>query len=115
MAFPRFARLLLKLAINSESLTILTNLLQYLDTNKLYGESLMQILPTETLVWVNPKDFNLYNYSCNRALGGFPSRADFDYPDDLPKLHNNFPLAGEKNKIDWRNVVVISIVNQRRW
>ena len=36
----------------------------YLDANDLYGHSMMQLLPTE-IFWVNPKDFNLDNYSDN--------------------------------------------------
>ena len=37
----------------------------YLDTNNLYGHSMMKFLPTEILEWSNPKDFNLDNYSNN--------------------------------------------------
>ena len=35
----------------------------YLDSNDLYRHFMMQFLPTEMLDWVNPKDFNLDNYS----------------------------------------------------
>ena len=37
----------------------LTSYLMYLDTNNLYGHSMIQLLPTEILDWVNPKAFNL--------------------------------------------------------
>ena len=36
-----------------------TSYIIYLDPNVLYGHSMIQILPTEILDWVNPKDFNL--------------------------------------------------------
>ena len=35
-----------------------------LDTNNLYGHSMMQLLPTGILGWVDPQDFSLDNY-CN--------------------------------------------------
>ena len=41
----------------------------YLDANNLYGHSMMQLLSTEILDWVNPKDFNLDNYSNNSPIG----------------------------------------------
>ena len=41
----------------------------YLNANNLYGHSVMQLLPTEILDWVNPpKDFNLHNYSNNSPI-----------------------------------------------
>ena len=42
-----------------------TSYIIYLDANDLYGHSMMQLLPIEILDWVNPKDFNLDNYSNN--------------------------------------------------
>ena len=37
----------------------LTSYIIYLDVNHFYGHSMMQLLPTEILDWVNPKDFNI--------------------------------------------------------
>ena len=42
-----------------------TSYVTYLDTNNLYGHSMMKFLPTEILDWGNPNDFNLDNYSNN--------------------------------------------------
>ena len=41
----------------------------YLDANNLYGHSMMQFLPTDILDRVNPKDFNLDNYSDKGPIG----------------------------------------------
>ena len=32
---------------------------------------MLQLFPTEILGWVNPKDFNLDNYSSNSPIGCF--------------------------------------------
>ena len=43
----------------------------YLHTNKFYGLSLMQLLPTEILDWVDPKNFSLDSYSNDSRIGFF--------------------------------------------
>ena len=43
-----------------------------LDANNLYGHTMMQILPTEILDWVNPKDFNLDRYSNDSPISYLP-------------------------------------------
>ena len=48
-----------------------TSCVIYLDDNNLYGHSMLQLFPTEILGWVNPKDFNLDNYSSNSPIGCF--------------------------------------------
>ena len=58
---------------------------------------MMQLLSTEILDWVDPKDFSLHNYS-NNGLIGFFLKVDLDYPDGLHDLHSDYPLAGEKQK-----------------
>ena len=67
----------------------------YLDVNTLYAHSKIQLLPIEILYWVDPKGFNLENYSDNGSEGCF-LEVDFDYSDKLYYLHNDFPLAPEK-------------------
>ena len=43
----------------------------YLDGNNSHGHSIMQILPTEILAWVNSKDFNLDHYSNGSLIDSF--------------------------------------------
>ena len=59
---------------------------------------MMQLLPTETLDWVSPKNFNLDNHSNEIPIDSFLD-VDLDYPDELNYLHNDYPLAGEKIKV----------------
>ena len=59
-----------------------TSYIIYLDADKSYGHIMMQLLPTEILDWVNPKDFNLdnfYSYSPTACV----LEAGFDYPNEL--------------------------------
>ena len=58
----------------------------------------MQLLPTKILYWVNPKDFNLDNYSNDSPISCF-LEVDLDYPDELYDLHNDYPLASKKIKV----------------
>ena len=65
----------------------------YLDANNLYGHC-----TTEIRDLVNPKYFNLDNYSNDSPINSF-LEIDFDYPDELHNLHNDYPSAGEKIKV----------------
>ena len=66
-----------------------------LDANKLYGIFMMQLLPTEMLDWVNPKDLNLHNYSNDSQIGYF-LEVDLNYSKELHDLDNDYHLASEK-------------------
>ena len=48
-----------------------TSYIKYLDVNNSHGHSIMQLLPTEILAWVNPKDFSLNYYSDGSPIGSF--------------------------------------------
>ena len=63
-----------------------TSYIVYLNANDLYGHSMMQLLPTKILDWVNPKDFSLHNYSSNSPIGS-SIEFDLDYPDEFHDLH----------------------------
>ena len=58
---------------------------------------MMQPLPTEILDWVNPKIFNLENYSEDSLIGCF-LEVDIGYPDELHDLHDH-SLAAVKMKV----------------
>ena len=48
-----------------------TSYIVYLDANNIFGHSKIQLLPTEIFDWVNPKDFNLDNYSNDSRISHF--------------------------------------------
>ena len=41
----------------------------YFTAHNLYGHPMIQLLPTEILDWVNPKDFNINNYYNDIPIG----------------------------------------------
>ena len=49
----------------------LTLYIVYLDANNLYGHSMTQLIPTEILDWVDPKDFSLDGYSNDSPIEFF--------------------------------------------
>ena len=64
--------------------------LAYLDSNNLYGWAMMQPLPVGDFHWMNDEELkNWKDYPCILEV-------DLDYPKELHKTHNDFPLAPER-------------------
>ena len=68
----------------------------YLDANNLYGWAMSQKLQTGDFRWIpSPEYINLDSYDENSAKG-LILEVDLEYPPELHRLHNNYPLAPEK-------------------
>ena len=68
--------------------------IQYLDANNLYGYAMSKPLPTHGFKWMEKSELeNWKNISCILEV-------DLEYPDELHNLHNEYPLAPEKLKIN---------------
>ena len=68
----------------------------YLDANNLYGWAMIQKLPTGDFRWIpSPEYINLDSYDENSAKG-LILEVDLEYPPELHRLHNDYPLAPEK-------------------
>ena len=74
-----------------------------MDTNNLYGHSMMQLPATEILDWVHPKDFYLENYSKNNLLDTL-IEIDLNYLDEMFDLHSDYTLVGENIGVTEKNV-----------
>lgn len=83
----------------------------YLDADKSYGHFMMQLLPTEILDWVNPKDCNLDNFYSYSSIACV-LETGFDYPNELHGLYNI--CSWSKKKSNKRNIVCLSITNHRQ-
>ena len=57
-----------------------------------------RFFPTSRFKWINPKDFEINQYNKN-SWKGYVLEADFEYPKELRKLHNNYPLVPDKVEI----------------
>ena len=68
--------------------------IQYLDANNLYGYAMSKPLPTHGFKWMEKSEFeNWKNIPCILEV-------DLEYPHGLHDLHNEYPLAPEKLKIN---------------
>ena len=75
--------------------------IQYLDANNLYGWAMSQKLPTHGFKWM--KDLTVEKVHDlllkKRESRGYIFEVDLEYPKDLWKLHNDYPLAPELLKV----------------
>ena len=54
-----------------------------------------QCLTFFRLKWIDTKEFHLNKYSSNNSKGCV-LKVDLEYPKELRKLHNDYPLAPDK-------------------
>ena len=73
--------------------------INYLDANDLYGYPVSKFLPTNKFKWIDPKEFDFNKYTSNRWKGCV-LEVDFENPKELCELHNDYPLAPDKLKIE---------------
>ena len=57
-----------------------------------------KFLPTSGLKWIDPKEFDLNEYTSNSSKVCV-LKVDLEYPKELHELHNDYPLAPDKMKI----------------
>ena len=82
--------------------------IQYLDANNLYGWAMSQSLPTHGFKWMpnltKEKVMDILEKTnssmSNSTKKGFIFEVDLEYPQELWKSHNDYPLAPEKMKVN---------------
>ena len=89
--------------------------IMYLDANNLYGWAMSQYLPTSGFRWFTEKEINSTDLSKYKedSEKGVISEVDLEYPEELHDLHNDYPLASEKNESNKRDVILILRINKR--
>ena len=73
----------------------------YLHANNLYGYAMSQYLPTGNFKWLSEKQIeklHLAKYT-NGSNKGIIIEVDLEYNEKLHDLHNDYPLAPEKIKV----------------
>ena len=82
---------------NKETIYIL-----YFDTNNLYGWSMTQYLLYGGFKWMTEEEFNNFDFNSieENSLNGYILEVDLEYPSELHDLHNDYPLAPEKRKVN---------------
>ena len=74
----------------------------HLDANNLHGYAMSQCLPTGGFKWMSRKKMekiNLASCTADREKGMI-IEVDLEYPRELHELHNDYPVAAEKLKIN---------------
>ncbi len=74
----------------------------YLDVNNLYGFALSDYLPHSNFCWVDRLNYENIDWTKleDDSEMGYFIECDLEYPSYLHEIHNDFPLAVEKSKID---------------
>ena len=65
--------------------------ISYLDGNNFYGWAMSTPLPTSAFVWMSDDDWK--HVSCFLEV-------DLEYPEQLHNIHNDYPLAPERVKLE---------------
>ena len=76
--------------------------IMYLDANNLYGWAMSQYLPTAGFKWLKQNkidNLDLKKYDKENKKG-IILEVDLEYPEKLHDLHNDYPLAAEKIKVE---------------
>ena len=73
-----------------------------LDANNLYGWAMSQCLPTGQFKWLTKEQMKKTNlaYFLEDDDEGIILEVDLEYPEELHDLHNDYPLAPEKIKVN---------------
>ena len=74
-----------------------TSYIMYLDANNLYGQAMVQSLPTGAFGWADIDEDFIRNYEDGEH--GYFVKCDLEYPQELHDEHNNYPLAVESKAI----------------
>lgn len=74
--------------------------IHYLDANNLYGLAMVQPLPTGGFEWDNTDIQTILKHPADDPKG-YIVEVDLEYPKELHKAHNAYPLATEKLIVDY--------------
>ena len=76
--------------------------IMYLDANNLYGWAMSQYLPTGGFRWMSEKQINNLNIAKYKenSKKGLILEVDLEYPKELHDLHNDYPLAAERVRVN---------------
>jgi len=88
--------------INGYDPSIDTSYIMYVDSNNLYGWSMMEFLPVNGFRWMSDKEIDALNIIniANDNCEGYIFEVDLIYPNSLHNLHNDFPLAPEQLNVE---------------
>ena len=74
----------------------------YWDVSNLYGWAMSQYLPYDDFEWMNEEEIDKVDFSLVSEYSDvrYMLEVDLEYPKDLHDLHNDYPLAPEKLRVN---------------
>ena len=83
--------------------------ISYLDANNLYGWAMSQPLPVGNFEWMSEEELkNWKNHSCILEV-------DLEYPKELYDLHNDYPLAPERLKVNGVEKLILNLYDKEKY
>ena len=81
----------------------------YLDANNLYGWAMMKPLPVGDFHWMTKDEiWHWRDYPCVLEV-------DLEYPEELHELHNDYPLAPERLKINKVEKLIPTLLKKEKY
>ena len=72
-----------------------------IQTNNLYGKSMLEPLPTGQFQWLNEYEIKQFDISSVTPNGGtgYTLEVDLEYPSQLHCKHSDYPLSPERKVV----------------
>ena len=81
----------------------------YLDANNLYGWAMCKKLPIDNFKWMSDQEL------LNWRTGGCILEVDLEYPKELHDLHNDYPLAPERLKVNKVEKLIPNLNDKKKY
>ena len=93
-----------------------TKYLAYLDANNLYGWAMCDPLPVGNFEWMSEEELkNWKNHMSEACPSGSVLEVDLEYPEYLHDLHNDYPLAPERLKIEGVEKLIPNVGDKKKY
>ena len=91
--------------------------LEYLDSNNIYGWTMLEKLPVSGFKWIEMNDLSTFNENfiknCDKNNDiGYILEGDVEYPENIHKLHRNLPFLPKRMKINKCSKLVCTLYDK---
>ena len=87
--------------------------IMYLDANNLYGWAMSQPLPVDGFEWMKEPELPNWNTLCDGKECIL--EVDLEYPKDLHDVHNEYPLAPERLRVNKVDKLIPNLNNKKKY
>ena len=87
----------------------------YLDANNLYGWAMSKLLPIKSFEWMPVCELPHWEFVSDEDGIGCILEVDLEYPKDLHNVHNEYPSAPERLKINKVDKLIPNLNDKRKY